>query len=119
MFLGLNETDRQVAAARHGQLRAETANRRAHVQAFTPATTGDHEPRATAGIRDMGLGRKLVGIVVLAAALAYGPLAMAAPGDGPDTAASAGCGANAAPAAATGSAAVEWSSSPGMPGMPY
>ena len=74
--------------------------------------------QATQGIREMGLGRKLVGIVVLAAALAYGPLALAAPGDGADTGA-AGCGAAAAPVSGATTAGIEWSSSPRMPGKPY
>ena len=66
----------------------------------------------------VSLGRKLIGIAVLAGALVSGPLALAAPGDGAEAGA-AGCGANAAPATGATAAGIEWSSSPRMPGKPY
>ena len=68
-------------------------------------------------IRGLGFGRKVAGIFALAAALAYGALASAAPGEGTDAVAT-GCGASAAPAAVPASG-VEWSSSRGTPGKPY
>ena len=67
----------------------------------------------------VSFGRKVVGVAVLALALAYGPLAMAAPGDGAERATTAGCGASVPPAALSVESGVEWNSSPGMPGKPY
>ena len=67
----------------------------------------------------VSLGRKLVGISVLATALAYGPLAIAAPGDVADRAGTAGCETGAASTTLSLEPAVEWSSSPSMPGEPY
>ena len=70
--------------------------------------------------REVGVGRTLVGIVALAAALASGSFAAAAPGEGTDTLATAGCGASAVSAAVSpGAPGVEWSSSRTAPGKPY
>ncbi len=73
--------------------------------------------QAMQAARRVGSGRKLVGILVLAVALAYGSLA-AASGDSNDGD-SAGCGAGPAAVVTTAAPEVEWSSSPGMPGEPY
>ena len=75
------------------------------------------ETTRTAGM--VSFGRKLVAIAVLAGALAYGPLALAAPGDAADNTGAAGCGVSAAPAAVSADSGVEWSSSRRMPGEPY
>ena len=71
-------------------------------------------------MRDIGLGRTLVGVVALVAALAYGSIAAASAG-GTDLAGTTGLGCRASAVAATDSApsGVEWSSSRGMPGKPY
>lgn len=74
---------------------------------------------ATRTTEMVSFGRKLIAIAVLAVALAYGPLAMAAPGDGPDRADTAGCGVSTAPEAVAADSEIEWSSSPRMPGEPY
>ncbi len=75
------------------------------------------EATRTTGI--ISVGRKLIGIAVLAISLVYGPLALTAPGDGADRAETAACGASAALEAVSVGSGVEWSSSPSMPGEPY
>ena len=70
-------------------------------------------------IREAGLGRTLVGVAALAAALAWGSFAAAAPGEGADPAGAAGCGAGAVAAPVSTAPVVEWSSSRTVPGKPY
>ncbi len=75
--------------------------------------------QAKQSIREMGVGRTLVGVVALAAALACGSFAAAAPGEGTDLAGAAGCGASAAAVTVPAAPGAEWSSSRTVPGKPY
>lgn len=75
--------------------------------------------QTTQEIRGMGLGRKLVAVVLVAVGLAYGSLASAAPGDRAESTGATGCGANAAPATLSTAPAIEWSSSQERVGQPY
>ncbi len=73
--------------------------------------------QAKRSIHRSRVDRTMIGVVALAAALAWGALA-AAPADGATPDAAAGCGPSAEPATAAANG-VEWSFGPTAPGKPY